>query len=322
MSDSCDSDPNHPLYKSCGFLGFFRQNACKADFEKQGYDPSKFDTKCGFLGFFPTKASMGDIPISWRDSCTPDDLPPAQSKDGVFYVTGPGECTLQSCTSGSIKTKDGACVDPGTTCTPVAPQLHASYTYAPTGQCELSSCAVGMAKRPPYGISVTGSATCPVGYAEVSAASACKAAAAHYGVPYTGAVHEPGLMPGCVVHGVGDKPAKASYNTNKTGSDAGGKQFVVCSRDQNDACVKTGTSCGGKSNYKWSSNGFCQGTCDRLSDVCATGDKCCSGVCTPETLDCPDAASLKKDATTLASQITSLAGSFNHISAQLTGKKA
>lgn len=297
------------VYKSCGVLGFFKPEATEEDFRAAGYDPSQFVTSCGFLGFQPKAAILYAIPEAWREGC----VPLQGSANGTYEVTSPGACSLQSCAGGAFKV-DGRCVAPGTSCVPTAPQPHASYTYAATGKCALASCAVGTVQRPVYGVSQTGSGKCPVGYAAVADEAACKAAAAQYGIPYGGTANAPGLLGGCVVHAASGQPAKANFNTVQ-GVDSGGDQFVVCGRGEKTPCVAKGAQCGTTSNYKWNAKGYCQGSCEGISERCVASERCCSGVCTPRSLkQCPDAQALVDEASNLGSQIHSLTGSFTQLS--------
>lgn len=298
------------VYKSCGVLGFFKPKATEADFRDSGYEPDQFVTSCGFLGFSPKPATLYAIPKAWRKDCTPLS---GSTATGTYAVTTPGECSLQSCAGGAIKAS-GKCFSPGTSCVPSDPQPHASYTYAATGDCSLSSCAVGSVKRPAYGVSALSSSKCPVGFTAIGAEAACKAAAAHYSIPYKGSSSEPGLLGGCVVHGTDIKPGKVTYNTDASGVDSGGDQFVVCARDAKDPCAVVGTQCGASANYEWNSRGFCQGSCKTTSESCATGDRCCNGVCTPEGVKCALEQNLDQQATALGSQIHSLVGSFQSLS--------
>lgn len=305
------------VYKSCGVLGFFKKEATEEDFKDSGYEPGQFMSSCGFLGLSPKAATLYSIPASWRQDCTPL----SGGATGDYAVTQPGECTLQSCAGGAIKTDDNECVDPGTSCVPDDPQPHASYTYAATGDCALSACAVGSVKRPAYGVSSLGSDACPIGYTALTDAAACKAAASHYNIPFTGTIDEPGILPGCVVHGTDVKPGKVSFNTNASGFDSGGEQFAVCGRGTKDPCAVVGTQCGSASNYTWNSKGFCQGTCKTTGDSCVAGEKCCNGVCTPKNDDCVLAKRMKADAKAIGSQIHSLVGTFKELSASTAGLK-
>lgn len=297
------------VYKNCGFLGFWKSVATPGDFKKADYDPSEFYTGCGFLGFDRQKATFNDLPQDLL-TCSP---PPG--KQGTYKVFPDKTCTLVSCDGGLIKTADQTCEKPGTSCHPSESQQQtgANYAYAPTGECTLLSCGEGMSKAQPFGASVTGVATCPTGYEATPSMSSCREAAKHYGIPFKGSVSSDTLMPGCVVKGVGDKPAVALYNTNKKGTAMGGEQFVVCGRKGNDECVKVGAKCGDKKNYTWNTKGFCQGSCGSIGDVCMPGEKCCSSLCMPQGMDCPAAAELKNDASSLASQIHSMAGSINQV---------
>ena len=295
------------LYNSCGVLGFFKKEATQKDWTDSGYEPGRFVTSCGFLGLQPKKATLFAVPVVWRDSCSPL----SRSKNAVYAVTSPGDCSVQSCASGSIKAS-GRCVAPGTSCVPPSPQPHASYAYSGSGHCSLRSCAVGTAERPAFGASPIGGGGCPTGYRQMTTSEACKAAASHYGVPYSGEVHEPGLLGGCVVHGL--TSGKASFNSDLAGSDSGGDQFVVCARDDRSSpCVKVGSPCGSASNYSWNKDGFCQGSCGGLGQACKSGERCCSSVCTPSGVQCADASGLAKDAASLGSQIHAISGSMHQL---------
>ena len=306
------------LYTSCGALGFFKKDATQEDWTDSGYEPGRFVTSCGFLGLHPKKATLFAVPEAWREACTPL----RRHKNAVYAVTSPGDCAVQSCQSGTVKS-GSKCVVPGTSCVPPSPQPHASYSYSGTGECDLSACASGTAKRPTFGASSVGTGACPTGYSPMTRGDACKAAAAHYGISYSGEMHEPGLLGGCVVHG---RPTgKASFNSDPNGADSGGDQFVVCSRDDRSSpCVKEGSPCGNASNYAWNKDGFCQGSCGGLGQTCKSGERCCSSVCTPTGVQCADASGLAKDAASLGSQIHAISGSMHQLASsaqQLKGMK-
>lgn len=306
------------VYKSCGVLGFFKPVATEQDFEESGYQPGKFVTSCGFLGFSPTPATLYSIPSSWRDDCTPLN----GTKNGSYDVTAPGVCALKSCASGSFKTDDGRCVRPGTSCTPSDPQPHASYTYSAAGDCAFRSCSVGSVRRPSFGVSSIGSAACPTGYGAIADEATCKAAAEKYGIPFeSGSVDEPGLLSGCVVHSLDSHPGKVSFNTAKNGVSAAGDQFVVCGRGKADPCVAVGEKCGATPNYTWNSKGYCQGSCKGANENCRAGEKCCSGVCTPQGDKCDFEKKLDDTAKTLGSQIHSLIGSFEQLKGSMQAFK-
>ena len=153
---------------------------------------------------------------------------------------------------------------------------------------------------------MTGSSTCPAGYSRIEDEAECRAASQKYGVPFTSTVKEPGLLGGCVVHGIGTQPSKTSYNTDADGTSAGGQQFVICNRDDVDPCVTIGDACGSTDNYKWNSKGYCQGTCKSPNDRCNKEDKCCQGVCTPRSMDCPMVQNLNMDAKDMGQQLMAI----------------
>lgn len=304
------------VYKSCGFLGFGAKAATEQDFKDSGYRPSAFSTSCGFLGFGGKKATIYSIPSAWRQDCTPL----SGTKNGTFEVTAAGSCTLQSCAPGAIKVGPSRCVEPGTSCVPSDPQPHASYTYAPTGNCSLSSCATGTVKRPEYSVTSIGSSTCDANYTSIKDEASCKAAAAKYGIPFS-KVSEPGLLSGCVVHGDGTAAGKMSFNTDPSGVDSGGQQFLVCTRGVKDPCITIGGPCGSGSNYKYNSAGFCQGDCTD-GKACATGQKCCSGTCFPSASQCPAAKEMADEARSVASQLKAVAGNINSMKSSVESLKS
>ena len=305
-----------PLYSSCGFLGFNKTEATEADFRDAGYDPSALYTSCGFLGFDPTPATLYAIPAAWREACRP--LSASATSNGHYDVLRPGVCALQTCAAGTVKVGD-RCVAPGTRCTPgTAPLAHATYAYDAAGACRVSACAAGTVMRPAFGASSTGSAKCPTGYGAVDAAAACKAAAAHFGVAYTGTVHEPGLLGGCVVHGKDGGAATVAYNTEASGIDSGGAaQFVLCARDRKDVCVRVGAPCGGKSNYTYDAKGHCVGSCGSVGETCVPSERCCGdGACVPHSVACPLTKSYADRAKGFADSIKALEDEVTSISQQ------
>lgn len=305
------------IYKNCGVFGFFKPVVTREEFKAAGYQPDKFEASCGFLGlgFNPKAATFEDVPQSLLDDC----VPPGGAKPGSKYeVTAPGVCSAQDCAAGTVRVK-GKCVTPGMSCVPADPQPHASYSYASSGACALSSCGVGTVERKRNGISNMGSGACPVGYEAISKGKECKAAAERYGIKYNSEVNESGLLAGCVVHTAkGSKTGVASFNTNAKGVAASGEQFIVCGRSDVNPCVTVGALCGGAPNYRYNSDGFCQGSCEKLSEPCKKGEKCCGdGVCISSGQDCPETAKLKADAKNIADQIHGIAASFQQVSSSL-----
>ena len=300
------------VYKSCGFLGFFPQEATAEDFAKSNYQPDKFTTDCGFLGFGATPAEFKDIPADLR-ACT-------GASNGTYKVTSPGTCELQSCAGGAVRAGD-KCVKPFTPCTPdnVSPNAH--YTYAGTGDCVATSCAVGYVLRPEYTAGGLGRATCPPGFSPITTSQGCKAAAGALKVkPHTPfESKEPFLLEGCVVHGGSGGPG-AAFNSGGGAGTPTSDPFLLCQRSSDNACIKQGANClPSHPNYTYNAAGLCLGTCKNKD--CAPGDKCCPGshTCVPEGSKCPIENNMQKEAKGLAHSIAAAAASVEQLSSVVSG---
>lgn len=292
------------VYKSCGFLGFFPQNATAADFAESNYQPSSMIQKCGWFGINNTPAEFKDIPEDLL-SCHPPN-------GGEGIVTSPGTCELQSCDGDHIRVS-GRCVEPHTPCTSDHMASNAHYTYADSGSCVASSCSVGFVLRPAYSVSGV-AATCPIGYEPIKNAQTCQAAASTLNVdqlsPFK--THEPFLANGCVVH---EKKGNAGVSFNSKGTKTSGDQFLLCQRSSKDPCVKVGSNCDSSHpNYTWSRGGLCQGNCTHKP--CTSADQCCptTNVCVSKSSKCPLVKDLENKAKDLAHTIHSATSSIHDLS--------
>ena len=223
-------------------MGLFRHKITQQEFEASGYRFDNLKTECSFIGLGGKKATLDDIPLSWRN-CAPADAKPGY----IYTLTGSGVC---------------------------------SATYVRALQAD-TDCPKGTVPRPDFMSGPIQSLDCPTGYSKVRTLDHCGQAARSLGYATDATEQDDSQHPtGC--YGVRDQKGNVQVRFNKTSNGTKDPHsFPICAREAAE-CAKVGERCMTNSfrSYTWQENGDCTGRCVTTSR-CIQGHRCCFSRCTP-----------------------------------------